>query len=81
MVALTDGLCYAEKMKSKDHMLISKHDRVLGGVFAAMGNYAEVNPNILRAGYVVVSLLYPIQTVIVYGIFYYMIPKDDRFME
>lgn len=68
-------------MSERRGIRISQHDRVIGGVFAAMGKYANVNPNILRAGYLFVSVIYPVQAIIVYGIIYFAAPKDRRFFE
>lgn len=68
-------------MDERRSIRISPHDRVVGGVFAAMGKYADVSPNILRAGYLFVSVIYPVQAVIVYGIIYFAAPKDRRLFE
>jgi phage shock protein PspC (stress-responsive transcriptional regulator) len=68
-------------MERKVYLRISPHDRIVGGVIAAMGRYANVNPNILRAGYIVVTILFPIQSIAVYGIIYFLSPKDRAMFE
>lgn len=68
-------------MEERTGIKISPHNRIIGGVFAAFGRYANVNPNILRAGYVFVSVLYPVQAIAAYGIIYFAAPKDRGIVE
>jgi phage shock protein PspC (stress-responsive transcriptional regulator) len=68
-------------MEGRTSIKISPRDRVIGGVFAAFGRYANVNPNILRAGYLFVAVLYPVQAIAAYGIIFFLAPKDRELME
>lgn len=68
-------------MEKRESIRISPHDRVALGVLAAMAKYANFNPNILRAGYIFVTILFPVPAIIAYGIIYFAAPKDRRILE
>ena len=68
-------------MNTKDKFRIVSNDRIIGGVFAGLGRYAEVNPNILRAGYLIVTIVFPIPGIAAYGVLYYLFPKEQRLYE
>jgi phage shock protein PspC (stress-responsive transcriptional regulator) len=53
--------------------------KLIGGVFSGLGDYAEVNPNILRAGWVAVTALFTTVGIIAYIILYfYMDPRRSQ---
>jgi phage shock protein PspC (stress-responsive transcriptional regulator) len=76
---------YNTSMSTHHMKKLYRHDRhsghgnpVVSGVFSGLGEWAEVSPGILRAGYIVLAILTGILPAIAVYIFFHMIvPKKD----
>lgn len=57
----------------------SRRSRIVSGVFGGLGEWMEVNPNILRAGYVILAIITSISSaILVYIVAHFFIPADER---
>ncbi len=81
-MAVGNATCYAMDMNGDRRMfVIRRDDRLVGGVMAGLARYADVNPNILRAGYLVVTVFFPVPGIAAYGILFYFLPKERGLFE
>lgn len=54
----------------------SKDSRIAGGVIGGLGEWMEVNPNILRTGYVALAVVTAIvPAALIYAAAHFIIPK------
>ena len=52
---------------------------VVSGIFSGLGEWMEVSPGILRAGYVVLAILtWVIPAVLLYAVFHFLIPSKKE---
>lgn len=50
--------------------------KVVSGIFSGLGEWMEVSPNVLRAGYVVLAIVAGfIPAILIYLMFHFIIPK------
>lgn len=57
----------------------SKHSRVASGVFGGLGEWMEVNPKILRAGYIVLAIITSIvPAALIYAVAHFFIPEKKE---
>jgi len=55
----------------------SHHENKVSGIFGGLGEWAEVSPNLLRVGYVVIAILTGIiPGIALYFILHFLIPKQ-----
>ena len=56
----------------------NRNSRVASGIFGGLGEWMEVNPGILRLGYVVLALLTGIlPAIFLYAIAHFLIPEKE----
>lgn len=60
----------------------SKKSRITSGVFGGLGEWMEINPNILRVGYVILAIITSITSaLLIYAAAHFFVPTEERAKE
>lgn len=57
----------------------SRTSRIASGVFGGLGEWMEVNPNILRIGYIIIAIITSIiPALVIYAVAHFLIPTEEE---